>query len=546
MGRKLTRGLLAFCLVLLLAVSAFAADGTVTFITMNDIHGHIYPYSINQEKNGEKVKVEVGGMARASTVIRTEKAKNPGNVFALEMGDINEGPLFFFYKGLPEVRSLNLAGIDVGTLGNHEFDLGAAVLEDVMRYAKFPFTIANLYTDLPAFKNLYHPYVIKYAANGLKIGFFGLIAPELATVTTGSRQFRVGQNLIEEAQRMVNILQKEECDVIVAMTHIGVYADRAIAESVEGIHIITGGHTHTLIETPEIITGPNGWKTMVTQSGSMGRYTGIARVAIKNGKLDEEHSTWVARELTTAIPMDKRVSWLIDPFQQKLDEQLGEPIGIMDQDADARKIMVRGQEAPIGNFIADALRWNGQTQIGLMNGGSIRGDKVYPAGEVSYKTLYEMLPYGNTLVRFELTGEQIRNILEVSASALIREGDGYDGNLRTPTGGFIQVAGLKVTYDLSRQPAIINNEGELVKTGNRVVDVLVEHEDGTWTPLNPQAVYTVTTNDWLGTGGDKHYIFKMAGPTAYSLQLGDVESLAQYVRHVGHITLQEEGRITIR
>jgi 5'-nucleotidase/UDP-sugar diphosphatase len=284
---------------------------------------------------------------------------------------------------------------------------------------------------------------------------------------------------------------------------------------------------------------------MVSHGGSMGRYIGIATVAVKNGKLDEGNSSWKARELTSDIPMDKRVAWLINPFQEKLDEKLGEPIGIMTQDADATKAAVRGKEAPLGNFIADSLRWNGQTQIGLMNGGSIRGDKVYPAGEISYKTLYEMLPYGNTLVRIDLTGEQIRDILEVSASALIREGDGYDGNLRTPTGGFLQVSGLKVSYDLKKKPALINNDGDLLENGDRVVEVMVENDDGTWAPLNPGTVYSVTTTDWLAPGGDKYYVFKMAAPTAYSMQVGDVESLSQYIRHLGEIKLQSEERITI-
>ncbi|HCA40879.1 MAG TPA: hypothetical protein DEP01_04865 [Aminobacterium sp.] len=545
MRKRFGRGLLAFCLVLILAVGAFAADGSVTLLTLNDIHSHIYPYTISQTVNGEKVKVEVGGLARASTVIHKEKGQDPGNVFALEMGDINEGPLFFFFKGLAEIRALNLAGIDVGTLGNHEFDLGPSVLEDVMRYARFPFTVANLHTKLSIFQNLYHPYVIKEAANGLRVGFFGLIAPELASVTSGSRDFTVGQDLVAEAKRMVSLLQKEDCDVIVAMTHTGIYADRAIAESVKGIHIITGGHTHTLLETPEIVTGPDGWKTMIAQAGSMGRYIGVANVSVKNGALDTDNSKWKARELVASIPLDRRVSILVNPFQQKLDEQLSEPIGMMNQDADATKAAVRQREAGIGNFIADALRWNGQTQIGLMNGGSIRGDKVYPAGEVSYKTLYELLPYGNTLIRFTLTGEQIRDILEISGSALIKEGEEYDGNLRTPSGGFLQVSGLKVTYDLSRKPAIINNDGERISVGERVVDVQVENSDGTWSPLESASIYTITTNDWVGLGGDKYYVLKMAAPTAYDTHLGDVESLAQYIRHIGGVTFQEEGRIVI-
>ena len=136
-GRALTALALVFAF-LSVAWAGGASSGTVTLLSINDMHSHVFPYMISVETKDGKKDVEVGGLARAATLVREEKAKDPGNVLALSIGDVNEGPLFYFYHGEVELRGLSLAGFVAGTLGNHEFDLGEKVLLFQRRFFPIP------------------------------------------------------------------------------------------------------------------------------------------------------------------------------------------------------------------------------------------------------------------------------------------------------------------------------------------------------------------------------------------------------------------------
>ena len=119
-------------------------------------------------------------------------------------------------------------------------------------------------------------------------------------------------DLTAVADRMVRVLKAKGCDVIVAMSHAGLYADRALAASTCGVHAIVGGHSHDLMTKPEIVEGPGGWKTIIGQAGSMCRYLGVMTVRVKDGALDAANSGWTVRELTKDVPQDFKVSLIID------------------------------------------------------------------------------------------------------------------------------------------------------------------------------------------------------------------------------------------
>jgi 5'-nucleotidase len=543
-----TRALGALGFVLLLFAAAWTADaasGVVTLLSINDMHSHVFPYRISVEGTEGRKDVEVGGLARAATLIRQEKAKDPGNVLALSIGDVDEGPLFYFYHGEVELRGLSLAGFDAGTLGNHEFDLGENVLRDALAWARFPIVVSNLQPRASDTRVPWKTYAIFTMQNGLKVGLFGLVPPELAMVTSGSDAFRAEQDLAAVANRMAPFLRDKGCDIVVAMSHAGLYADRALAASTSGIHAIVGGHSHDLLTKPEIVEGPGGWKTIIGQAGSMCRYLGVMTLGVKDGALDSGVSRWTVRELAADVPQDFKVSLILDPYQAELEKKLGVPIGPMDQ-ADVRKIVVRATESAVGDFIADAFRWRGNTQIGIQNGGSIRGDRVIPAGNASYRTMVELMPYGNSLVRMTLTGRDIREAMEASASALIGAGDQYDGKLRTPTGGFQQVSGLRVTIDLRLPPALIDNDGVTRQAGRRVTSILVEEKPGAWSPLDDAKTYTVTTSTWVAGGGDKMTVLRKNARDLTDLHILDAEAVAEYVRLKGGMKPALEGRITLK
>lgn len=545
------RSMAVLGMALLLAVLAGVAWGGekhLTFVSVNDMHGHIFPYEVSVRIDGEKQKVEVGGISRFATVVMEEELANPGNLFVANMGDINEGPLYYFFHGEAETTGLNQAGVEIATLGNHEFDLGEAIALEAMSKANYPFVVSNL---TPKEGELSEQMLATYtmtAENGVKVGFFGLLPGELHSVTGGAGRFDVNANYPEVAQEMVKTLRDQGCHVVVALTHIGYGEDLRMAEHVAGIDLILGGHSHTAVQDKVLIEGPEGWKTLVTQAGSMTRYAGVTRLVLEENKVNPEKSSWELRELVASIPQDPRVVEALLPFQEKIEEELGKPFSTLTVDADARKAVVRAQESALGNALADALRWKAKSRIAVLNGGGIRGDKVYPAGDLSYRTLYEMFPYGNTMVMVDLKGSDIREILEISASALIGPDDDYDSALRTPTGGFLQISGLKVVYDVAAEPALIDNDSVLQRPGKRLISAEVLQEDGTWLPLKDDEVYSVATMNWTSGGGDKYYVFgerKKEGEE-YDSRVMDVEVIAEYVREQGGLTPHLDNRIILQ
>ncbi|MDD2453596.1 MAG: bifunctional UDP-sugar hydrolase/5'-nucleotidase [Synergistaceae bacterium] len=524
--------LLAAAAVLLSAALALGADGSVTLLSMNDIHGHIYP------ENGE------GGLAKAATIVQAIREKDPGNTFFLQIGDVNEGPLFFYFHGKAEMRGLSLLGTDAGTLGNHEFDLGEDVLFETVSYARFPIVVSNLRlrdgTPAP-----FPTHVIRESANGLTVGFFGLVTPELGSMTMGSGHFRAGQDLASEAERMVSLLQEKKCDIIVLLSHCGADVDREIARSVKGIHAILGGHSHTLMEQGEFVEEPGGWVTLIGQAGSYARYVGIMELTLEDGAVDRESSMWRVEKLGKEISEDLRVAWLIEPFREQLNERLSEPLAPQPEDLDARRDTLRRGEAALGSFIADAFRWKTGSDVAFVAGGSIRGDRIYPAGSASYATITNMMPFGGSLWKGSLSGRDLLEVLETSASGYEAPGDGYDSSMRVPTGGFLQVSGIRFTMDPRRQPLLIDNNSVIRRAGTRVIRAEVLQPDGTWGPIQPDRQYSVATTDWTAGGGDKHAAVKRNGASFKSTEQMYLEAVAEYIRFLKEMRSQVDGRIKI-
>ena len=534
--------------LLFFAGIALGAERHLSFVTVNDMHGHVFPYMVSVKIDGEKQKVEVGGLARFATVVNEEELANPGNLFVTNAGDINEGPLYYFFHGGAEITGLNQAGVEIATLGNHEFDLGEPVLLEAMSKANYPLVVSNLTPKEGALpEKIFSTYVMT-AENGIKVGFFGLLPGELHSVTGGAGRFDVNANYPEVARKMVKTLRDQGCQVVVGLTHIGYGEDLRLAKEVEGIDLILGGHSHTAVADKVVVEGPGKWKTLITQAGSMTRYVGIVHLVVEKNEVNLGKSTWELKELVASIPEDPRVVKVLLPFEEKMEAELGKPFSTLAVDADARKVVVRARESALGNVLADALRWKAKSRIAVLNGGGIRGDKVYPAGDLSYRTLYEIFPYGNTLTMLDLKGSDIREILETSASALVGPDDDYDSALRTPTGGFLQISGLKVIYDLAAEPTLIDNDNVLQRPGKRLVSAEVLQEDGTWLPLRDEEAYSVATMNWTSGGGDKHYVFgklKKEG-AEYDSRVMDVEVIAEYAREQGGLTPYLDNRIVLQ
>jgi 5'-nucleotidase len=276
--------------------SAKKAPVRLTILHTNDMHSRIEPFPDN---GGQWAGM--GGMAKRAALIKQVRAQEP-NVLLLDSGDIFQGtPYFNFFGGELEYKLMTEMGYDASTLGNHDFDNGLEGLQRQLPNAGFPFLIANYDFSKTPLAGRFQPYKV-FEKQGVRIGVFGL-GIEMAGLVADKN---FGQTLyldpVAKATEMVNQLRgPEKCNLIICLSHLGYkydnkkIDDRKLAAQVAGIDLILGGHTHTFMDAPESIAGPEGHKTLVNQVGWSG---------INLGRLDYEFTQGSHRPgLASAVVM---------------------------------------------------------------------------------------------------------------------------------------------------------------------------------------------------------------------------------------------------
>ncbi len=183
----------------------------------------------------------------------------------------------------------------------------------------------------------------------------------------------------------------------------------------------------------------------------------------------------------------------------------------------------------------------------MFSSGSIRGNRLYPAGLLSRKDVLTILPFGNTIVRVEITGQQMLEVLEAAASALVVEGGNCLDNEHVSSGGFLQFSkAFKVTIDPTQPPFCARYDGremvEIINPGQRIVQVEL-FRDGAWQMLSPETTYTLYVNSWLADGGDGHYIFNELNKSDSTVLAAD--ALARFIKLQSPLNPTVEGRIIV-
>lgn len=242
----------------------------LVIVHTNDTHSQIDSYSYKKDVN-------VGGFLRREAAIREIRAENP-NMLLLDAGDFSQGtPYFNVFKGYVEVRLMNAMGYDAATLGNHEFDNGCAALAARLKTASFPVVCANYQFANRKLAKVIKPYIIVERA-GMKIGIFGLgvnldgyIVPKIAQEVDYLNPFICARNMVEE-------LQRQRCDLIVCLSHLGVDTNKVdndfeLARQVPEIDVVIGGHSHEELNPPVIVGN-----TRVCQMTNRGKCFGVLTV----------------------------------------------------------------------------------------------------------------------------------------------------------------------------------------------------------------------------------------------------------------------------
>lgn len=454
-----------------------------------------------------------GGFARVAALLKAEGAERE-DVLVVHAGDaISPSLLSGFDKGAHIVDLLNKLPLDLFTPGNHEFDFGKEVAKQRFAEARFPILSANITEpDGGAFAGLAASRIVE--VGGFKLGFFGMTTPQTKEISSpGDLVFR---SPLEVAPEMAKKLRAEGADLVVAVTHTGFEEDLALYRQA-AVDLILTGHDHDL----RIMY--NGRVAMV-ESASQGEVVTAIELALDRAKEgDRTRVVWTPsfRTLDTATyAPDPEMKAVTDRLEVKLASELDVVIGRTATALDSRRAIVRGEEAAIANMIADAMRLAVDAEIAITNGGGIRGDKQYPAGQtLTRRDLLTELPFGNKTVKLALKGSDILEALENGFSQ-VEQG----------AGRFPQVSGMRVTVDLTR-PA-----------GQRVLEVSVGGA-----PLDRDRVYTVATNDFLARGGDGYAVFARAKPLidpAAALLMAS--QVIDYVATREEVAPTVDGRIVIR
>ena len=493
------------CTVLVLLVLTLAQGGcspaqrpssaegglALTILHTNDTHSHIA--GINSYGNAcfddEKCR---GGLSRIATAIRTAKSRND-NVLALDAGDQFQGTLFYSVSKWPMLAELmQHMPYDAMTLGNHEFDEGCLELTRFLENLPFPVLAANLKPEkcCPMLKGNYAPYAI-FTMRGHKVAVVGIANNEVTSLAAACPRTRF-EDTVTCLQRTVKELEAQGVRHIIALTHIGLPDDRKLARSVDGVDIIVGGHTHSYLGPdseegpyPIVEHAPSGQPVLVVSAKRATQYLGELKV-----NFDEQGVplSWSggARELAASEPRNAAISALVRKYARVLDEFRSTTVGSHHLSMPDGMDACREDDCLGGSLIADAMLEYARPfggQIALCNGGSVRA--ALPAGNISRGDLLSVIPFGNTLVMRELTGEQILTALEHGVS----EEGGKGPRL-------LHTAGLRYVVDAAR-PA-----------GSRVVKAEILDEKGTATPLSLKTRYGVVTIEYLARGGDGYEMLK--------------------------------------
>ncbi len=529
------------CGILLAFVSPAAGrDGRVTILSINHLKSQLLP--ISDKVN--KTSVRMGGLAHAAGLVKQERSQDDPNAIFVQTGEAVEGPMWRYFGGVPEFSSLSAAGIQVGMIGKREFDYGWDHLKQALGHVVFPMVLSNVSISDPEAARKFARNVV-VPAGDLKVGFFAMLSTWLFSVTRKTDELTVLTDTEGIAREMVADLRAQGADVIVMLSNLSEGENRHLAESVPGIHAIVGRGVSEKEEVQlQLVQGPGDWTTALAWGGSRGKFLGKLVLTTEKGRLLWDRTSWRLLNVTPKIPPNPEVMRIAAEYESKLNGSLERAVGFFESPVDAQKRTLRVREMPLGDFMADGLRWRFKTDVGLVNGGALRGDRIFPAGEVSEKNLTEILPFGNGIEVVTVTGMQLRQIMELSASALIVEGEHFDPAFRVPDGGFLQISGLKVVYDLREKAASFDSGGRLLSWGNRLKRILVQ-KDGEWREVDDGAKYTVAVNSWIAGGGDRYFVFE--GARRESTEVRELDVLVDYLRSFpeGRVDMKTDGRIVI-
>lgn len=452
-----------------------------------------------------------GGFARLNAVARAERAANPNTLYLFNGDMLSPSLASGFDKGQNTIDFTNLVPFDLAVPGNHEFDFGPENFIEKMKASKYPWAAINI-TNADGSPVDGLGGVMMKEVGGLKVALIPVAqdtSPEVSS--TGSLKFLP---TVDTGIAAAKAAREAGAEIVVGVVQTNMDNDRKLIAS-HAFDVILSGDDHSYA------TAYDGVTAYVETSIDGQLLTPIDLLVDIEVKDDGKREiSWYPsfRFIDTAeVTPDPESVAMADTLRASMDETLNVEIGTLEAPLDSRRNVVRGEEATMGNLIADGLRDATGADIAIMNGGGIRGDTTYDAGhKLTRRDILTELPFGNLTVVTELPGSQVLLALENGVS-----------QVEKGAGRFPQVSGLTFTFDPTAEP------------GSRVSEVMVGGA-----PLGADTVYKVAVNDYILGGGDGYAALGGGrivtdGPTG-QLAANDVMA---YVEKLGTVNMGLEGRI---
>jgi 5'-nucleotidase/UDP-sugar diphosphatase len=433
----------------------------------------------------------------------------------LDGGDFLMGSFFHMLarEEAMELRLMKDMGYDALTLGNHEFDLRPKGLARILRSAAarggmLPMVFSNAVFSKESdrddaleevFKQgMVKPYLV-LEKGGMKIGLFGILGKDAAEKSPFASPLKFGDP-VETSREMVKVLrEKEKVDMIICLSHSGVgegksvSEDEALAQKVQGIDVIVGGHSHTRLKKPIVIDS-----TLILQASAYGKCVGVLDLVWEKGKVSQKSYRLI--DIHSSIPGDMALQKKIDSFLETIDREVLKKVNLTSRKVighTAFDLTIREEESNLGNLIADAVRWwvnkhdsdpgdpRTKAVVAIESNGLIRDDLLRgKTGGLAVMDVFAAIPLGigmddtmgYPLISCYFYASEIKKALEVLTSVYPRKGSSY----------FLQVSGLKFTYNPRRV------------IFDRVTDIRLGSEEEGYVPLDysesNKNLYRIATN----------------------------------------------------
>lgn len=501
-------------LLFLSLLSAAAARYRLLVLHTNDMHSRFDQIDAIGAECGVSGAHCYGGFPRLKTAVDRERRRNDGALF-LNAGDTFQGTAYYtFLKWRAVQRMVRTLGIDVMSLGNHEFDDGVKDVELFLRNITIPVVASNLdLTYEPALAS--EPNLMKskvLTVNGRKIGIIGYLTPETAVIAKVGNVKILPEipSVAAEAKRLKN----DGVDILIALGHSGFEMDIQIARDVEDIDLVVGGHSNTFLYTgnppgadkpvgpyPFMVEQPNTKrKVPVVQADHVTKYLGELWIEFDEaGEVIKCYGNPIL--LDSSIEQDAKVLEKVNILREVIENKTKQVIGSSSVFLEGENEYCRFKECNLGNFITDSFvdynirnniksfdltKYWTDAPIALIQAGGIRTNinNIKRTGNITYGDLLSSLPFQNDIGKITTKGSDIWTAFEYSVRRY---------STIVPNGEFLQVSGLKVVIDFGR-PSGKRVQSIHARCGNCAVPV--------YEKLNLNANYTMIVSDYLSNGGD--------------------------------------------